>query len=312
MVAVVHVAEDGAAHLHLGDARLADAVGKGAGAAAADDLERVAGAPAGLGARGQPARSPRPRPAPSRADRRSRPRGSPSRSRPRSAGPAAAAIASASATTGAPGSTPARFMPMLTSIDDAQRAAGAAAPPRPSSATFDKAVDRDDDRSAARAAGPGGATLMGPTIWLAIRMSLMPASAITSASPSLAQVMPMAPAASCLARDLGRLVALDVRPPADAVPAAGLGDPGDVGLHHVEIDQQRRRLQRGLGQTDEAADALIGASSVGRAADGGRRPSRHARPAAGSRDCRPHRSRTRRPEARHSTKWRIVPSKLAW
>ena len=48
-------------------------------------------------------------------------------------------------------------------------------------------------------------TLGSPTTWLAMRMSLIPAAAIASASPSLAHVMPMAPAVSCLWAMMGHL-----------------------------------------------------------------------------------------------------------
>ena len=42
--------------------------------------------------------------------------------------------------------------------------------------------------------------------------------------------------------DLGRLLPLGVRAPANAVRAAGFRHAPDIRLHQVEIDQQRRRI----------------------------------------------------------------------
>ena len=78
----------------------------------------------------------------------------------------------------------------------ADRSAAAAA----MAAAFSGVVDQHLDLGVAVQAGQA-AIFDSPTIWLAIRMSRMPAAAITSASPSLAQVTPMAPAASALVRD---------------------------------------------------------------------------------------------------------------
>ena len=52
--------------------------------------------------------------------------------------------------------------------------------------------------------------------------------------------------------DLRRLVRLGMRPPRDAVRAARGDDACDVRFHDVEIDQQRRRIQRRLVLADEA------------------------------------------------------------
>jgi hypothetical protein len=58
------------------------------------------------------------------------------------------------------------------------------------------AVDADDPGSAVARRSPRRRILAGPTIWLAIRISRMPFAASTSASPSLAQATPVAPASS--------------------------------------------------------------------------------------------------------------------
>ena len=53
-----------------------------------------------------------------------------------------------------------------------------------------------------------------------------------------------------LADDADRLLAFDMRAPLNAVLAADRGDPGDIGLHHIEIDQQGGRIQRCRGRAD--------------------------------------------------------------
>src|SRR5438105_3341560 len=63
-------------------------------------------------------------------------------------------------------------------------------------------------------------------------------------------------------RDLRRFVRLGMRPPCDAVGAAGGNNARDVGFHHVEIDQQRRRVQRGFALADQPARRIC--SSVHR------------------------------------------------
>ena len=105
------------------------------------------------------------------------------------------AMMPASATTGAPGSAPDRFMPVLTSITT-RRLRPAALAASASSATF-CALSTDTITSVFSGSAINRRTLMSPTIWLAINMSVMPAAASTSASPSLAQVTPIAPAAIC-------------------------------------------------------------------------------------------------------------------
>src|SRR5262245_44626537 len=108
--------------------------------------------------------------------------------------PACREMSSASATQGAPGSTPARSSPMFTSITTHSRvpAPRAAA----SSAATLAASSTATITSVRRRSAMSRAILRSPAIWLAIRMSRIPAAAMTSASPSFAQVMPIAPAAS--------------------------------------------------------------------------------------------------------------------
>ena len=62
--------------------------------------------------------------------------------------------------------------------------------------------------SASRASQANRRVLIWPTTWLAIRMSRIPAAAITSASLTLAQVTPIAPAAISLWTMAGVLLAL--------------------------------------------------------------------------------------------------------
>ena len=47
------------------------------------------------------------------------------------------------------------------------------------------------------------------------------------------------------------LVCFRVRPPGDTVGAARGDDPSDIGFHDVEIDKQRRSIQRELRLTDQ-------------------------------------------------------------
>ena len=257
--AVVHVAEDAAADLHLGDARLPDAVGEGAGAAAAHDVDVVAGAAAGLGARGQQRRSPSAHralllgrvgdrdgvalPAHHAGEAQARPL---ARSR------------RASATTGcARGDAGA----VHADIDLDHHAQLAAAGARRRGQLGDVARGCRPRRSGrpGRSSSTSRAILSGPTIWLAIRMSRMPAAAITSASPSLAQVTPMAPAAISCGRSPASSAAFDVRPPADAVLAAGRRRCGRCWPPSRRDRPAAPACPARLGQADQGCDAsLIG------------------------------------------------------
>jgi len=67
----------------------------------------------------------------------------------------------------------------------------------------------------------------------------MPAAARISASPSLAQVMPDGPAASCFAGDLQGLVTLEMRSPVYAMGAAALCHMRDIGIQHIQVEQER-------------------------------------------------------------------------
>ena len=101
-------------------------------------------------------------------------------------------------------------------------------------------------------------------------------------------------------RNLRRLVRLRMRPPRDAMRAAGGDDPRDVGLHDVEIDQQRRGVQRKRGLADQVARRIVSQcpwrapARVATTRAAGRRPNTHARRGAAFRDCRRGRSRTAR------------------
>src|SRR5262245_8295421 len=108
--------------------------------------------------------------------------------------PACRAMSSASATQGAPGSTPARSSPMFTSITPRSRNPDPRA--AASSAATLAASSTATITSARRRSAMSRAILRSPAIWLAIRMSRIPAAVMTSASPSFAQVIPIAPAAS--------------------------------------------------------------------------------------------------------------------
>ena len=78
----------------------------------------------------------------------------------------------------------------------------------------------------------------------------MPASAITSASPTLAQVIPWAPAASWRWAMAGGFVRLGVRPEVFARCAEVLGEPGDVVFERVEIDQEDGGVDGVAGHAD--------------------------------------------------------------
>ena len=80
----------------------------------------------------------------------------------------------------------------------------------------------------------------------------MPAAAITSASPSFAQVTPIAPAAICIFAISGVLCAFECGRQATPLARQAATIRRDIGFHDVEIDKQRRRIQRELGLTDQA------------------------------------------------------------
>ena len=76
-------------------------------------------------------------------------------------------------------------------------------------------------------------------------MSSTPPAASASASETFCTQTPTAPAAICSLRDLRALVRLRVRPQAQAVLARKAGHARDVAFERVEVDHQRRRLDRG-------------------------------------------------------------------
>ena len=110
--------------------------------------------------------------------------------------PSCSWTAPASATAAEPGSTPARFMPTLSSTTTgiSTPTAWAAAPSSSSVAVLSTAILT----LAWRCSAAMRAYFCAPTTWLAIRMSRTPAATITSASPGFAQVTPSAPASIIL------------------------------------------------------------------------------------------------------------------
>ena len=126
--------------------------------------------------------------------------------RPAKRSPAAAATRWASATTGAPGSTPARFMATLTSTTTRIRVPASRA--ARSSASTCAGSSTATTTSAWRTRPARRASFEAPTTWLAMRMSRIPAAAMTSASPSFAQVTPCAPAWRSLCASAGVLMPL--------------------------------------------------------------------------------------------------------
>ena len=85
----------------------------------------------------------------------------------------------------------------------------------------------------------------------------MPAAAITSASPSLAQVTPMRPEGERLVREGRRLLALGVGTPADARLADRPGDPPQVALVGRQVHDERRGIQSHFGcPTDQDCRSL--------------------------------------------------------
>ena len=85
----------------------------------------------------------------------------------------------------------------------------------------------------------------------------MPAAAITSASPSFAHVMPIAPAAICICAISGVLCAFECGRHATPFSRQRGDDARDVRFHDVEIDQQRRRIERGLRLADQSRDESV-------------------------------------------------------
>ena len=131
----------------------------------------------------------------------------------------------------------------------------------------------------------------------------MPAAAITSASPSLAQVTPMAPAASSLAGDVRRLLALmcgrQLTPCSRQVAAMRAILASSMSRSTSRAGVSSSALVRPIRASASLMDALLRRV-------GARWPSRRPRPGAASRGCRPHRSRTARRSRAQSTKWRIA------
>ena len=77
----------------------------------------------------------------------------------------------------------------------------------------------------------------------------MPASAMTSASPSFATWTPTAPASSCSRAICGSLCVFVCGRSETPASRGERGDPLDVRAHDVEVEHELRRVR---GQLDEA------------------------------------------------------------
>ena len=89
----------------------------------------------------------------------------------------------------------------------------------------------------------------------------MPAAAITSASPSVAQQMPSAPAATWRRAIASRFVRLGMRAQRDARRPRMRRHRRDVALERVEIEQQRRRVER-VAAARDADERRVGARAI--------------------------------------------------
>ena len=123
---------------------------------------------------------------------------------------------------------------------DLDRVAAASRPSRRRSAT--SALSSETRTRARSRSARSRASFASPTIGYATRMSSRPASAITSASPSFATVMPAAPASTCIRAISGHLCVFVWGRRRTPASRGGRRHRGDVALHHVEVDQQRRRV----------------------------------------------------------------------
>ena len=73
-------------------------------------------------------------------------------------------------------------------------------------------------------------------------MSPIPASAITSASPSVPTVMPDAPFSNWIRVRAMLFRCLDVRPQADAASGYRASEPLSVAFDNIQVDDERRRI----------------------------------------------------------------------
>ena len=121
-------------------------------------------------------------------------------------------------------------------------------PPRARAPARVRARPQPSRRPPTRVASPASAAsrsaLAAPRSGNVSRMSRSPAASITSASPSFWQVIPTAPARTCMCAIAGQLVRLDVRPEGEAVLVAVALHARDVALDGVQVDGRDRRVER--------------------------------------------------------------------
>ena len=281
-----------AADLHLGDARLLRAIGEMCPCRRSSRCRQAARPPAGVGACGQHGRRLRATTARFSSGSAMVTAWALPADHAAKASPGCSAMALARATTGTPGCDAGRCMPISTSITTRNMRARGARRPRPSSPTFARlsiatmgSAGRRQIDQAAHLDRPDD--LVGDQDVPDARLPPRP-----RASPSLAQVMPMAPAASSL-----RTISIVFWPlicGRQMTPwwRQSAAMRRDIGLHHVEIDQEGRRVELRLGR----ADAGRRTRRFGRRS-ANRLPLRHRHPRRGaaSRDCRRDRSRSGSP-----------------
>ena len=129
-------------------------------------------------------------------------------------------------------------------------------------------IDADAEADPFGQGGQAGPSSAGPTTWLAMRISSMPASASTSASFSLAQRKRATPRACRVLRQAAALEGLEMHAQIDAAFLAGGGEPGQVG---VDVSRSSRScgvsrassgwLSRFIAKTlrgVRAGDAIVG------------------------------------------------------
>ena len=112
-----------------------------------------------------------------------------------------------------------------------------------SSSLATTALSSVTDRRTRRASATSRCSLARPSRLKVSRMSSMPASAITSASPSFWQVMPTAPSSTCRRANSGILWVLMCGRSLQPVRVGIVLRAAQVGLDPVEVDQHRGRVE---------------------------------------------------------------------